>query len=485
MQIYFSDFFSVTPETLETYGAFNVSLINDLPLFVDPFLLFNSKKTEYQHLHSQIIEYVRFLRNKSVSQGITSGLLMSWYVFPEVKQNWLGFSRVGNNGAGLRDDFAKALHKNLHAIFAGFGDEKITKGSHLEKLCLIKEGVGRDKISDFTTNLIKEFLLDYTQNFAIEHISKKLRKQVAVNKVRFNYKTETWESDVFDLPYYSGDYVILTPKDILTKDDLWINKDDLYNEYQHIPDAIPNEQLRAQIDNYFQSVLPKDAKEKEVKGAISLVINKYPEVLDYYIKHKESNGDQAKRNSTLKVQDAEQQYIEQIKELSEILQQRSLFYGLTGSTYDEAFKRVKYMKDVIENKDGYRLFYVKGKPIEREEDLQIMYRLTWHAAAVDVNREVNNGRGPVDYKISRGSKDATLVEFKLAKNSQLARNLEKQVAIYEKASDAHHSIKVIIYFSQKELSRVESILLDLKLHESPDIVLIDARNDNKPSASKA
>ena len=41
------------------------------------------------------------------------------------------------------------------------------------------------------------------------------------------------------------------------------------------------------------------------------------------------------------------------------------------------------------------------------------------------------GRGAVDFKISRGSKDKTLVEFKLAKNTQLKRNLKNQVKIYE------------------------------------------------------
>ncbi len=42
MKIYFSDFFEVLPALLEEYGAFNISLLNDLPLFIDPFLLFNS-----------------------------------------------------------------------------------------------------------------------------------------------------------------------------------------------------------------------------------------------------------------------------------------------------------------------------------------------------------------------------------------------------------------------------------------------------------
>ena len=214
MDIYFADFFNVSFEELEMFGAFNISLINDLPLFIDPFLLFNSNKRDYQELHSNILRYMKFLRDKATSSRLGTGLISSWYVFPEVKQSWLGFSKVGNSGLGLRDDFAFALHRNLNIILSNFGEEKITRSSHLEKLCLIKDGVGRDKISDFTTNLIKDYLLQFTQEFAKHHIRKEFRKQVAVNKVRFNYETESWESDQFDLPWYNDNYVLLTPKDM-------------------------------------------------------------------------------------------------------------------------------------------------------------------------------------------------------------------------------------------------------------------------------
>jgi hypothetical protein len=63
---------------------------------------------------------------------------------------------------------------------------------------------------------------------------------------------------------------------------------------------------------------------------------------------------------------------------------------------------------------------------------------------------VNDGRGPADYKVSRGSGDKTIVEMKLAKNTHLGRNLEKQAEIYQKASDAKSAIKAIIYFTEEE-----------------------------------
>jgi hypothetical protein len=58
LKLYFSDFFNVDEDIIESYGAVNISLINDIPLFIDPFLLFNSERSEYQTIHRAIIEYL-------------------------------------------------------------------------------------------------------------------------------------------------------------------------------------------------------------------------------------------------------------------------------------------------------------------------------------------------------------------------------------------------------------------------------------------
>jgi hypothetical protein len=103
----------------------------------------------------------------------------------------------------------------------------------------------------------------------------------------------------------------------------------------------------------------------------------------------------------------------------------------------------------------------------------------------DVGAEANDGRGPVDYKVSRGAKDKTLVEMKLARNTALERNLEKQLPIYQAASDAENGIKAIVFFTKEEEQRALGILDKLGILNHKDVVLIDARSDNKPSGSKA
>ncbi|MEL7420681.1 MAG: hypothetical protein AAGK10_19245, partial [Cyanobacteria bacterium J06555_3] len=181
MKVHFSDFFEIKAELLDEYGAFDPSLINDLPLFIDPFLLFTSSKQEYQYLHKEIIKYIAFLRDISVQEGISDGLLEAWFMFPEVRQNWLGYSRSGNGGSGLGKGFAKSLNNNLHTVFHNFGSETITESSHLEKLCLIKEGVGKDNISDFITNIIKKYLLTYTQKISRKLIEPKFIQEHLIN----------------------------------------------------------------------------------------------------------------------------------------------------------------------------------------------------------------------------------------------------------------------------------------------------------------
>ena len=237
-------------------------------------------------MHDDIIKHLVFLKEKSTSQTIDTGALKAWYVFKEVEQNWLGFSVSGNKGSALGLDFGRALNENLHKIFSEFGQEKVTKGSHLEKLCLIKDGVGKDNISDFATNLVKGFLLDYTQTFAQKHIAESLREKFRVQRVRFNYDTETWEEATFYLPKFKNDFVILMPKELLTKDETWINKKDLFEDFDRIPSAIADDELRHKVNNYFLGRIPRDPKKKkeptkqEKAAAAFATIQEFPDRID-------------------------------------------------------------------------------------------------------------------------------------------------------------------------------------------------------------
>ncbi len=484
MELYFSQYYEVDPSALESYGAFDISVVSDLPLFIDPFLLFNSEKVKYQALHQGIIDYLVYLRDKA-APNLDPGLIANLYQFKEVKQNWLGFTLFGNEGHALGPDFAAKLHAGLKSVLSSFGTEEITRGSHLEKLCLIRGGVGRDSISDFTTNLIKHYLLAYTQEFARLHLRPDQCAEVSVPRVRFNFATESWTTERFYLPSLGKDFVLLTPFDLLTRDETWISHADMVRRFSQLPASLSDGQLRASVENYFKSMLGRRPTAQQRRDAAARTLERFPELLDYYIRLKEEDGDRAEHVSAAHVADTRAVFVEQLKELLADLDGRTEFYRTPWRSYDEALERVLTFKSYVENQDGYRLINRAGLPFARESEVQLFFGLAWNRSEFDVNREPNNGRGPVDFKVSFGSGDRSLIEFKLGSNTSLKRNLEKQIAIYEKANGTRTSVKAIVVYTAADQRRVDKVLRELGLTDEPAIVVIDARSDNKPSASKA
>ncbi len=80
-----------------------------------------------------------------------------------------------------------------------------------------------------------------------------------VTKVEFNYETMRWVSRSFVLPMHNGDYVLLTPKSLLTRDDTFINRTDMVRNLQQIAPSVTD------------------------AAAVSL-IKEHPELIDYYLK---------------------------------------------------------------------------------------------------------------------------------------------------------------------------------------------------------
>lgn len=482
--IYFSDFFNVDPAVVDEYGAMDISLLNDLPLFIDPFLIFCSDDAESKSMHDEIIRYLVFLRDRSVRDPTPSdATLRYFYCFPEVKQTYLGFCQHGNAGSGLGIDFARALHSGLHDIFQDFGKETITKGTHIEKVCLLKDGVGRDNISDFITNLIKAFLLNYTEIFAKQYLLPDQCREFSIHKVLFDYNRGVWVTKRYYLPCADGDYVVLTPVSLLVRDDIWINRKDMIRRFPQIATSIPDDELRERVNEYFVSMLSKNPKQEERDQAAEYTLQKYPAMIDYYIRHQEDHEEDALQRSESDVSNVQQIFIQQVTDLVGLLKHQTDFYRIqVADSYNEAMQRILYLKQVVEDCDGYRWFYNGDQPIRREADLHLMYKLACYNTLSDENAEVNNGRGPVDFKLSNGRKDQTIVEFKLVKT--LKRNLEKQVEVYTKANDQPKKIVVIMFFTDEEHAKVLKILNELNLTGTSWIVTIDARSD-KVQASKA
>lgn len=478
----FSEIFEVDKNILEQEGFVDVSLLCDLPLFVDPFLIFGSQKEEYLELNNEINRYLLFLKKKAIQHEIHSGLLKSWFTFSEVYNNWLGYCKFGNKGSGLGLKFAKNLYYNLKNKLNNFGDGEILSVEHIEKLCLIDDKIGSDNISDFVVNILKHYFLEKTQEFCKKYIKPEYCAMFNVERAYFDYNLEKWMPKQFYLPKFNDEYILLTPIDILTKDSSWLNTNDMVDRFSMIVEKIPNDQLKFDINNYLSKLYKDNMTKDEICQSRLETIREFPIIVDYYISQKEGTVDEAMSRSIEKSLYVDETISNMVRAFVENLKSTD-FYNYAEDSYTEALKRVKYLKHCIEDNDVYKLFYdSNGNLIKTEEDLQLMFRLVCYGVISDVNRECNNGRGPVDYKFSKTSVDKSLIEFKLASNSKLKQNLKNQVEIYEKANDTKKSIKAILFFTDKEKERVDKILKELGLENKENVILIDAIN-NKVSAS--
>lgn len=482
-KLLFSDYFEIDNSTLEKFGALNICLSSDLPMFIDPFLLFASKKPEYKVLHKKVVEHLMILKEyATINNGIDVNINL--FKFPEIKQNWLGLSKYGNGGKGLGKKFAVGAITAFNGFYSTFGEEEITAETHIEKLTLLNSGVGKDFISDFTTNLIQEYLLEFTEDFAKKYLKNNQTKDFSI-RCQFDKKTRIWQPRTFKLPYFfrqkGGDFIILTPLDILTVDEVVINNSDFYSSFHNVTRSLENSSLRDAINEFFRSHLPQKPKKKDKEYAFLKTIRKFPDLVDFYIKLKEDKKYEVSSATTKEINDLKEKLVDALTPLCELLNKNTRFYELQSSSYEESLKRALYLKDVIENNDGYRIFYDGSRPIAKEDTIQRIFRLTWYASPLDVNAEVNNGRGPADYKVSFGSGDSTIVEFKLAKSSSLKRNLENQTDIYKSASKSAKDISVILCYSIADIRKVQKILKEIKKENHENIITIDATR--KASAS--
>lgn len=499
--MYFSEQFNVDRKCIENYGAIDISLVCDLPLFIDPMLIFNSKKTEYQELHHYLIRFFAFLTEKS-EQGVSVDDINAYFTFPEVKNNWFGYSKIGNGGRGLGNQFATFLSKNLKFIMS---DNGITKSKHIEKALLIYDGNGKDKISDLTTNLILNYLANYTQVFAKKYIDKSKIDYFNMNSI-FNFKTQSFENVEYELPYFINkkgekEFVLLTPCDILREEDPAISKTNLKRLYSRVRNGISNRTHRAQLNNYIAIAVreyqeeQKQKKKKISEAAIkrverdaffqALKNKEFAWLYDYFIKVIEESGIEINEQAMNECVDQIKKFYDTSDKLKILLENNKQHFNYQASnSREELINKITFLKDTIENNEGYKLLYYKGKSIASEDNLQRLFRFTLDGTPYDFNFDANNGSGEYDIKASMGSFDKCIAELKLASNPQLT-HVFKQTKVYEKANRCENSIYVIFYFNNEEKQKLDKLMKDDKQFKehADSIILINCAN-NRKSASK-
>jgi hypothetical protein len=253
----------------------------DLPLSIDPFLLYKSRDQSLRALHGRLLSVF----NRAIARFREGDVdeLDRLIDFPEVNEIGFGYSEGKIKGLGLGHYLNRLLAETLAASPAL--QERGVR--HVEELQLVSIGVGPDRVSDIAANALKSFHVDYTQRQA-QLWDIPLAPQMPLHHL-LDFDDWTWGDDYADLPRnpVSGLAILLVPRRIVRLLP-WINYDDyVRTDFRAFlrPSKGPRVPSR-----------PGETRERAkelAKHQVIEVTRSKLELVDQYVGRKEREGSQA------------------------------------------------------------------------------------------------------------------------------------------------------------------------------------------------
>jgi hypothetical protein len=200
----------------------DVELERDTPLFLDPFAISQRPDRWAQDAHAHLVAFFQQVMD-GIRQDRDQEARRLLDHLREPNETRLGLSRGRPQGAGIgqyqADEIFEAL-RTSQAVQAGFLHS-------LEECELMIEGVGRDKISDLTTNILRGKLAEYTYDQCELHGVE--TRDVAVAP-QFLLDRRDWINDYLRLPVVNGRPVLLVPK-VIARYDVAYDHRDYYHHF--------------------------------------------------------------------------------------------------------------------------------------------------------------------------------------------------------------------------------------------------------------
>ncbi|KTD87463.1 hypothetical protein [Paenibacillus etheri] len=449
--------------SLEDLGVFDPLLDEDSNYFINIKRLKSTKVSEFSDSYNKINLFFKnigiLLKASKNKQDKNYRTALRRFDFPEVQGINLGFSK-GKRGAG----FGKKLKEKI----INDASEIIKSGSEQPEIFhlvgLFEENVGPDRLSDMVARLIYDEIVLYTKN---------VNELLGINQD--NYPNIEFVNGLA-INSYKKCEILLLPVDILHELPIardWEDIDRVCRE---------NETIREEINGLVGKEWKKLSVGKK-KEYIREYIFKKPDILQRVIANYEATV-VAPYDVNKNMEYLIEKVIHNIRKTDETVS------NFNKSSFEAAREILLHYKQWVENQKGYSVL----QGVESKNEEKIVQR-TLHGCAgyycningLDISPESNTGRGPVDFKISRGM-DKTVIEIKLTSNSQVVHGFEVQIEEYAKSEQTENKIFLLVD-NGKESHRVLKVKESYEKRKAEgqnpaDIIIIDAKPKSSASNYK-
>ena len=454
MAILFSKEFNIPISKMKELGIFDAFLDEDSPFFINVKLLQQCKIPEFKGSYEKVNNYfhnIGMLLKNSSPNDILYRKAYKRFHFPEVNGINLGFAD-GTHGAGFGDKLRKQIIKDAYDI--------IKKGCEqpelFQLLSLFEDNVGPDRLSDMIARIIFSDIVEYT---------KRVLAELAITPE--NYPSYHFKDGVIGNPYKHY-YILLLPESILHELPIakcWSDIDRVCSE---------NDAIRAELNEMIIEDWKKmttSSKKEYLREYVFKNPDKANKILDAYKSFKSNNY--SIYNNPLYLAG----YLTNTYKMEE---------SSSDTSYSAALDIIKHFKKWVEFHRGNTLiseYNLKEKAVQKlihSVALMFCEKFNW-----DFSPETDSGRGPVDFKISRGT-DKTVIEIKLTSNRDCVHGLEIQIEEYAIAENTQNKVFVLVKNDNhtERVNAVEQKRISMETQglAPATVVVIDATP--KASASK-
>ncbi len=427
---------------------FDPVLTEDTPLYVDPFLVFEDTSPLFVDAHEAVVRFFATCRDlvqlDDGHRGRHWDKALRLLTFPEPKEFALGLSMGSPNGSGTDEHFAEQMADAMETISRAV-ERRV---AYVEMFALFVPGLGVDRISDIFCNILKFRFVAYTQEVCKRHGI--TTETISVRHASWNSETARWSDARLQLPRspVTGGAVLLTPNRFLQDIPPRITASGLYRWAE----TNRNAELRDDL-NYDLATALKETERAERGRDIA---NRRPDIAFDYVDDVAAQADltpyDVSKDPELFVRwyEAARQgsHIETVDSVDQ--PDQTEFHNWLGTLVDR-------FTHAVEHSDLWRVLWNDDLTKPRKEKIVQavagqMWALLCERANVDISREANMGRGPVDFKFSAGWRRRALIEVKLMSNRKLRQGAEAQLPEYLKSERISCAYYVCIGFTDNELS---------------------------------
>ena len=256
----------------------------DTPLGIDPFLLYKSRDAEYRQLHALLLAAF----NNGI-QAVRSGATTrarTIFDFPEVAAIGFGYTQGGKRGSGVGSHMTTLILETLHGS-PGLQERGVR---HIEEMQLLSAGIGPDRVSDIAANVLKRFLIGYTQRQCdIWNLARKTN--VPIGHIH-DPESGDWVDSYEDLPVspVDGSPILLVPRRIVRVLP-WINYDDFVKTEFNAYLGARRAKARAALT---MSNGPSEDESKQTKREVVTVTRNDIALVERYVRSREQRGRDAR-----------------------------------------------------------------------------------------------------------------------------------------------------------------------------------------------